>query len=894
VRIEVLRNKELILSTYLQAINNANKWDYFAETKSLSLLIPFAIESLKKALIDAKCRGAKLRFITEITKDNIFYCIEAMKIAELRHLDGVKGSFAVSDTEYIATAATASLTEVGSDSISIPYAVYSNVNHDIRQQNYVFEILWNKAILAEQKIKEIEGGGVIENTEVLYGTDNVMSAELRFFSQAKTRIDTCMDYTRPLLAIGIEQIRRSFGNAKNRGVKLRYLTEITSDNLTYCKEIMKTVDELRHLDSIKGNFMISESEYLAPSTSYDKTKQSESIIFSNVKEIVGHQQYVFDTFWSKAIPAEQRIRELEEGIAHYDTRIIEDSQEIVKEISRLTASSNELYTCLTPGGMQYSYNHFFEIKKKLLEKKRAGKHKGIKYITNIENGDVKLVKRFLEEGIQIRHVKNLPPVSFGVSDKEIAATIEKMEGGKMVQSLLLSNEAAYVNHFRSIFEELWYNGIDAAERMKDLERGVQSDIEVIPNSAKAKEVYLNLVKNAKEEIMIIFPTTRAFIRQSKLGIIELAKEAARLRDTKVRILMPASSLTDESMLDLKKDYPRNIDVRYYVEQTSAARATILVVDRKDSLVMELRDDLTSTFEEAIGFSIRSNSRPGVLSYVAIFENLWIQTEIFEELKVHDRMQREFINVAAHELRTPIQPILGLTEILRSQIKDVKHREMLDVTIRNAKRLQRLTEDILDVTKIETKTLDLKKEPFVINELIANAITDYNNLIAKKNKGSNLTLQLIDSEEHILVEADKGRITQVISNLLSNAIKFTNKGSISVGIKRKEKGERGKEYKERYNEEVIVSVKDTGAGIDPTILPRLFTKFATKSAAAGGTGLGLFISKSIVEAHGGKTWAENNRGLNKGDNGATFYFTLPILTESPVNDNQMRVRSLHQL
>jgi anti-sigma regulatory factor (Ser/Thr protein kinase) len=217
---------------------------------------------------------------------------------------------------------------------------------------------------------------------------------------------------------------------------------------------------------------------------------------------------------------------------------------------------------------------------------------------------------------------------------------------------------------------------------------------------------------------------------------------------------------------------------------------------------------------------------------------------------------------------------------------------IDVTIRNAKRLQRLTEDILDVTKIETKTLDLKKEPFIINELIINAITDYTNLIAKENKGSNLLLQLVDSEEHILIEADKGRINQVISNLLSNAIKFTNNGSISVAVGKK--GKREKEYEERYNEEVIVSIKDTGTGIDPAILPRLFTKFATKSTAAGGTGLGLFISKSIVEAHGGRIWAENNRELSKGDNGATFYFTLPILTTSAVNDNQMRVRSLHQL
>jgi hypothetical protein len=167
----------------------------------------------------------------------------------------------------------------------------------------------------------------------LYGTNNVTSAELRFFSEAKIRIDTCMDYTRPTLAISIEAIRKSFLEAKRNGVQLRYLTEITNDNPSHCKKIMKIVDELRHLDSIRGNFMISESEYLAPIT-HDKIKPADIIIFSNVKEIVEHQQYVFHTFWDKAIPAEQKIREIEEGIVHYDTRIIKDSQGIIKEIDR--------------------------------------------------------------------------------------------------------------------------------------------------------------------------------------------------------------------------------------------------------------------------------------------------------------------------------------------------------------------------------------------------------------------------------------------------------------------------------------------------------------------------------------------------------------------------------
>jgi signal transduction histidine kinase len=351
--------------------------------------------------------------------------------------------------------------------------------------------------------------------------------------------------------------------------------------------------------------------------------------------------------------------------------------------------------------------------------------------------------------------------------------------------------------------------------------------------------------------------------ETEIGAIRLAQEAAKERNVMVRILMPANKLANETVSQLDESYSDRMNIRY-IEQMSDTKATILVVDRKESLVMELRDDSKTTFDEAIGLSTYSNSKAGVLSYVAIFENLWKQTELYddikkahEQLKIHDKMQKEFINVAAHELRTPIQPILGLTEILRSQIKDAKQRELLDVTIRNAKRLQRLTEDILDVTKIETRTLGLKKELFDLNEMILDTISDFKNQIAKENKGNNLTLQLKSpSQDPILIEADKGRINQVISNLLSNAIKFTDEGSIYVAVDRS--GTR----------EVLVSVKDTGRGLDQEILPRLFSKFATKSDK--GTGLGLFISKSIIEAHGGRIWVENNAA----GKGTTFTFSLP--------------------
>ncbi|HEU4446195.1 MAG TPA: sensor histidine kinase, partial [Nitrososphaeraceae archaeon] len=269
----------------------------------------------------------------------------------------------------------------------------------------------------------------------------------------------------------------------------------------------------------------------------------------------------------------------------------------------------------------------------------------------------------------------------------------------------------------------------------------------------------------------------------------------------------------------------------------------------------------------------------------------------EELRIHDKMQKEFINIAAHELRTPIVPILNLSELLYSSVllySNVKGQqqeqeqeeqqkemlEMLEIILRNANRLHQLTEDILDVTRIESHTLKLRKERFNLNDVMLDVIEDYRKQIAANR---NVKLMYEQGNDNTLVEADRRRLIQVISNLLSNAIKFTQEGAVTVTTTTKERNDEGDGAGGGKAEEVVVSIKDTGTGIDPELMPRLFTKFASKSYQ--GTGLGLFISKSIIEAHGGKMWAENNNNNNNNNNnssnnrkqeGATFYFTLPVM------------------
>ena len=241
----------------------------------------------------------------------------------------------------------------------------------------------------------------------------------------------------------------------------------------------------------------------------------------------------------------------------------------------------------------------------------------------------------------------------------------------------------------------------------------------------------------------------------------------------------------------------------------------------------------------------------------------------EELKYKDQLKNEFINVAAHEIKTPIQPIIALSELLHQEgINNIeKNKELLNIIFRNSKRLKQLTEDVLDIASIESGSFLLTKEKFNLKEMITDVLKEYKQTIQNKNN-IKFFLKFNDNNE-ISIEADKNRLTQVIHNLLDNAIKFTKEGSITVIVEIKKDN-----TNDKYDE-IFISIKDTGAGIHPAVLPKLFTKFVTKSPIAG-TGLGLFICKSIIEMHGGKIWATNNKEKDREkDVGSTFTFSLPL-------------------
>jgi two-component system, OmpR family, sensor histidine kinase VicK len=419
-------------------------------------------------------------------------------------------------------------------------------------------------------------------------------------------------------------------------------------------------------------------------------------------------------------------------------------------------------------------------------------------------------------------------------------------------------------------------------------------VKTIEDPKEIQELSNKLLKSAKEDIEVTISNADVF-RQLQEQIpgrgfhLQSLKEIAAANTTiDIKVLTPPGEEIKTVLSKLNDDPLLNIQNRYIDEVSSLHRKVILlVVDRKFSLAIKFKgggeeydkaesESRTASkeniLEKAIESATYSTNKSTVLSYVTIFESLWKElelneqiTNIFEQLKNQDSMRREFLTTAAHELRAPIQPVLGLAQVLLSKknVDTKEQEELLTIIIRNARRLKALTENILDLTRIESQSLKLHKETFNLDNMIGDLITDTKSQPTNEKKKVNILYdnhgqRKEEDAVNLFVEADRARLIQVISNLLNNAIKFSKTGTVLVNLEKKVN-----------SKEVIVCINDDGPGIDSTILTKLFEKYATKSDK--GIGLGLFISKTIIEAHNGRIWAENNPE----GRGAAFSFSLPI-------------------
>lgn len=360
---------------------------------------------------------------------------------------------------------------------------------------------------------------------------------------------------------------------------------------------------------------------------------------------------------------------------------------------------------------------------------------------------------------------------------------------------------------------------------------------------------------------------KKFNSLTERSLPENRKERAMIDVMRSAVLNPKSGSTD--VVSEGKD----LTISYAPVVSNGIRYFTMILILPHTLASSLEDLVVQQRNFGIAaMAIIALSSLGIFFVITYWNRrlrkvVYIQTKELQEttkrLTYHDKVQKEFIDIAAHEFRTPIQSVLGYSEMIHSSLKNFD--QYFDKIIRNARRLEKLTEDILDVSRIEGKNLQLSLSDFDLNQTIQNIIEDHQKEALEKS-----VKIVFEAKKNVptTIYADEARLQQVINNLLSNAIIFTNNGTVTITVYNAQV-DIDANSEERDKESIVVEIKDTGTGISPEMVSRLFEKFATRSES--GTGLGLYISKSIIDSHGGKIWAYNNRD----EKGATFTFTLPI-------------------
>lgn len=507
--------------------------------------------------------------------------------------------------------------------------------------------------------------------------------------------------------------------------------------------------------------------------------------------------------------------------------------------------------------------------KKALQQARI---KGIimRYLTEITKDNLNSCKEILKLG-EVRHLDKIIG-NFILSDKEYFG---QSTGSKFLSNQIYDNDHGIVTLQNCVFEILWNNAVTQHDKISSLEVGVDpEETKVLADPVEIRKTYLGLIESAKSEISLIIATPNALQRNYKGGIISMLIEASEKRNVSVNLVIPTydnAELQDNflSTKSLEKNTRFKMkSIAPLTTHTHKIKTTFLIVDKKTVLIIDVKDDNKSNFLEAVGYATFHTSKSRTESYNFIFDTIWRQADLYESLREanknllysyqkleeHDAMEQEFINLAAHELRTPSQSIIGYSEMLKDLPERNKQYE--EAISRNAERLYSLVTNMLSIARIESQTMKLNKTDFDLNVKIENVIKDISQQVDIRK--SNRVRIEFKPDGKINIVADKEKIFQVFANLLNNALKFTTQGTIQITTKAKD------EIKQ-----AVVTIKDSGPGIDPEIIPHLFTKFKTKSEK--GLGLGLYISKSIVEAHHGKIEAYNNPNSK----GATFVVTLPL-------------------
>lgn len=719
---------------------------------------------------------------------------------------------------------------------------------------------------------------------------------------AKSRMDITFDSNAPTIVVKIPEYRHGYLDILNRGGTIRCITEITSDNIEDCKELIQMVTELRHLDGMKGGIALNESEYMT-TTVLQEAKPLTEVIYSNTDELVAQGQYIFETLWKIAVPAVKRIKEIEEGRpAEYITKILSRSDGSLNEhkLGESLFNAKEIDMVSSAEGLSMGYN-YFKFMTKEGEERIPREKCAIRLLVEASKDNIEMVKKYIDLGVEVRYLMQEPSLYFAVTSNDIMATIERMEMEDLAESLLYSNDPHYIERFKLIFERLWNDSKPADEIINFLEKDEEIPfIETIENSSKTISLIRGLIARANNEVLGIIPSYKALLRQVDIGIFDhlvkssggkqisvkiLVTDKIESQDSngiitigkgKYRLFLRRKDSEDMNSADKTREFTinemNNLTLKSVFSENIRPQMGMIIVDKCKSIVIEPKEADSDNALAHIGMASYSNSFQISKSYATMFESLWNYSKMYdlieksiERLKTHDRMQREFIDIIAHELRTPLQSILGLTEILKSRTKEKEIKDILVTINENGARLHRFVENVLTATKLEGYFSKIPRETFDLSSLLKEIVDLYKERFDNMKRSNvpnskQIHFECKGFEKVCMVSAHKLHISMVVTNILENAISFIplkQKGLITITVSQSGK-------------DVIVHIKDNGEGIHPEILHRLFTKFASKSFY--GSGLGLYNCRKIMHMYHGGIWAKNNPPNEKG---ATFSFRLPL-------------------
>jgi signal transduction histidine kinase len=700
----------------------------------------------------------------------------------------------------------------------------------------------------------------IEETKIVRGRKEVEKAVYQFLDGAnKTFLHALSDERIPKDTTLTMQVISSLFSV-NPNFSFHLITDLQRNNLEYHKQLMSAGVKIRHSEGNKVSFAVSKDEYIAvPLNVLEQQIASgeeipDEIVWSKRQDLVLQADQIFQSMWRVAIPAEERMREIEEGRPRYETKIIRDPSEILAETKRMALTSKKYSVSSVSGGLLYAYNYALEDFKSILEKNRTGEHEGIRWITHIDGSCVNVAKKFSELGMIIRDVPNIPTESFGFSEKEVGVTVSRLEGGQLNSSALFSNDPMYVGHYSSVFQVLWENGEDADKRIREIESGVaEPELKIIRNPTEIEALYLRLIREAKEEIWLILPSTNTYLRELKIGVIDEMRFAASQRNVRVRLLSPES--LDQN--DLKDD--QSMEIRSIRNVSAPNTVTALLVDQSVSLMIELQDDSKSDFVEAIGPATYSTRGSIVRANVRFFERLW-EAEVLLEKEKRSRKEAELLrDILTHDIRNYNQTARMGTEFLLEHIRGQTELEAISKTV-----IEAIDGSTTLVDKANKLGMILSRGERTVRPLNLIDSIDRSLLVVKAGYPTKMIKETrkISSLEgsppnEIVVMADDF-IDEIFVNLFTNAVKFTPRPNVSLDISIEET-----KASNESNAFWQVTIADSGRGIPTRDINSIFQRY---SESYKGSGLGLSIVQALVESYGGEVSARNR---TDGTTGAVF-------------------------